>query len=79
MNIVVLYDISDNKSRRKIQKKVSEESYFYQKSVYEFETKNLKKLTNFLEKISNEKDRVHIFEYKSVVYLGKKPIKDFIT
>ena len=81
MKILVLYDMRNSKKRRKVQKRVSENSFFYQKSAYEIDVKlcNLKEVKKFLEEVCEEGDRVHIFRCFDVIYLGKKPIKELIV
>ena len=81
MKILVLYDMSDSKKRRKVQKRVSENSFFYQKSAYEIDVEicNLKEVKKFLEEICEESDKVHIFRCFDVIYLGKKIEKDLIV
>ena len=80
MKILVLYDMKNSKKRRKVQKRVSENSFFFQKSAYEIDVDkcNLKDVKSFLEKVCEEGDSVHIFRCFDVVYLGKKPVKDLI-
>jgi len=81
MKILVLYDMKNSKKRRKVQKRVSENSFFFQKSAYEIDVKrcNLKDIKSFLEEVCEESDSVHIFRCFDVIYLGKKPSKDLIV
>ena len=81
MKILVLYDMKNSKKRRKVQKRVSKNSFFFQKSAYEIDIQmcNLKDVKSFLEELCEESDRVHIFRCFDVIYLGKKPMKDLIV
>ena len=81
MKILVLYDMKNSKKRRKVQKRVSKNSFFFQKSAYEIDIQmcNLKDVKSFLEELCEESDRVHIFRCFDVIYLGKKPVKNLIV
>ena len=80
MKFVIAYDISNNNNRRKIQKILGENSFSFQKSVYEVELSKdeLKKIIKLLDELCEEDDKYLIFTPLKSFSFGKDEKVEFI-
>jgi CRISPR-associated protein Cas2 len=80
MKVLVVYDIFDDKRRRKVAKFLYSYSHSYQKSALELEVSKseLKKIYKRLISMIEKEDKLFIFEIKGSICLGECNKVEFI-
>ena len=63
MNLLITYDISDDKKRRKVEKLLSSYGYRANYSVFEIETRKsqYKKIINKLKELTSKEDNIRVY------------------
>jgi len=63
MNLLITYDISDDKKRRKVEKLLSSYGYRANYSVFEIETgkTQYKKIINKLKELTSKEDNIRVY------------------
>jgi len=63
MNLLITYDISDDKKRRKVEKLLSSYGYRANYSVFEIETtkSQYKKIINKLKELTSKEDNIRVY------------------
>jgi len=81
MKILIAYDVSNDKRRKKIQKLVYQFSDSYQKSAVEvdIDKNQMKYLAQTLDYFSDDEDLIAFIHYKDVLKLGKNQKVEFVV